>query len=32
VSYEGNYYKANFDPVNGGECSKELEERIIKDE
>lgn len=29
ISYEGKYYKANFDPINGGECSKEEEKVII---
>lgn len=32
IAYEGNYYKANFDPVNGGECIKEYEDRILKEE
>ncbi len=22
VSFEGNYYQADFDPINGGECIK----------
>lgn len=29
ISYEGNYYKAKFDPVKGGECEKIDEKRII---
>ena len=23
VTYEGNYYVANFDPINGGDCLKQ---------
>lgn len=29
ISYEGKYYKANFDPVNGGECTKTEEKNIM---
>lgn len=32
ISYEGKYYKASFDPVNGGECTKDFEDKILKDE
>ena len=29
VSNEGNYYLAEFDPVNGGECKKTMERRLL---
>ena len=28
ISYEGNYYYARFDPVNGGECLKQQQNKL----
>lgn len=29
ITHEGNYYKATFDPVNGGECKIEERAKIL---
>ena len=29
ISYDGNYYKITFDPINGGDCQKQEEKRIM---
>lgn len=28
ISYEGNYYYARFDPVNGGDCLKQQQNKL----
>ena len=31
ISYEGNYYYARFDPVNGGECLKQQQNKLASE-
>jgi hypothetical protein len=31
ISYDGNYYMASFDDINGGECTKQLQTKFIQE-